>query len=293
VLSLLLLLISTTGYPQAPASDLSSCTRLMQQLSALDTKMPVAKSGDWLSEHPEPGQSFGQYVKSDPKKGNGRRTVIYLKPVGSFTAREQEILKANREYLEAFFGLEIKTLEPLPLKSISKKAIRKQKGGIQILTSYINYQVLYPRLPEDAAALMAVTATDLYPNEQWNYVFGEADQVNRIGVSSMARFGSKEKDSSTFLLCLKRLNKTTSHEIAHMLSMDHCIHASCSMNGSNHLEEADSQPLHLCSECSAKLSWRLGYDAGKRLEKILQYARKYSFAEEESYCQKALALIHQ
>ena len=44
----------------------------------------------------------------------------------------------------------------------------------QILTTHVLGEVLKPRLPKDAAAYIAFTASDLWPGEGWNFVFGQA-----------------------------------------------------------------------------------------------------------------------
>jgi archaemetzincin len=53
-----------------------------------------------------------------------------------------------------------------------------------------------------------------------------------------------------------------------MCGIHHCIHFSCLMNGSNHLKELDSQPLHLCPVCLRKLQSSAGCDVVARYEKL-------------------------
>jgi archaemetzincin len=47
------------------------------------------------------------------------------------------------------------------------------------------------------------------------------------------------------------------HEVGHVLTLRHCTAFACLMNGSNHLDELDRQPLHLCPVCLRKLCWNL------------------------------------
>jgi len=42
--------------------------------------------------------------------------------------------------------------------------------------------------PSDAYAMLAVTMTDFYPKESWNYVFGHASLKRWVGVFSFARY---------------------------------------------------------------------------------------------------------
>ena len=52
---------------------------------------------------------------------------------------------------------------------------------------------------------------------------------------------------------LRRTLGTASHELGHVLTMYHCTAFRCLMNGSNHQEERDGRPLHLCSVSLRKL----------------------------------------
>ena len=88
-----------------------------------------------------------------------------------------------------------------------------------MLTTYILHDVLPPRLSQDAAVLIALTAADLWPGEGWNYVFGQASLSDRVGVWSLHRFGDAEESDDAFRQCLRRTLKTASHETGHMFSM--------------------------------------------------------------------------
>ena len=44
----------------------------------------------------------------------------------------------------------------------------------QILSTYVLDEVLRPRLPADACVYIALTTSDLWPGEGWNFVFGQA-----------------------------------------------------------------------------------------------------------------------
>jgi archaemetzincin len=263
---------------------------IKKQLSPFDQPLSSPGPGDWLTIHPEAGQSFHKFINSRPPGIDTKRRIIYLKPIGAFNTEQQKILSATKGYIEKFFGMEVKIMDTIPLKIFPKQARRNKNGQIQLWTHYINYNLLYPNLPKDACAYMAITTSDLYPDKNWNFVFGEADQVNRIGVSSMARYPIT--DSNSFQQCLKRMMKTTSHEIAHMLGMEHCIEAACVMNGSNSLEESDRQPVFLCSDCTAKLDWVLQCEEKKRLENLNIFFTYFGFINESLVCFKRQAYLN-
>ena len=46
--------------------------------------VPSPSPGDWLAEHPEPGQSFDQLVSRRPNRPDATRGIVYLQPLGSF-----------------------------------------------------------------------------------------------------------------------------------------------------------------------------------------------------------------
>ena len=122
---------------------------------------------------------------------------------------------------------------------------------------------------------MAVTATDLYPKPEWNFVFGLANYKKRTGITSINRYSNTILDKHNYHLCLQRLIKTSTHEIGHMFAMNHCINAVCLMNGVNNLEEADSRPNALCSECLSKLSWNLNFNNVSRFNKLIGFMKEH------------------
>ena len=43
-------------------------------------------------------------------------------------------------------------------------------------------------LPRDAYCMLSILMKDIYPKEEWNYVFGLANKKKRTGVFSFARY---------------------------------------------------------------------------------------------------------
>ena len=73
----------TTSTPATgPSSPLSiqQLQTLMDKLRPLYARLGEPEPGDWLYHHKEPGQTFRQYVASDPVRPVGKRTVIYIQP---------------------------------------------------------------------------------------------------------------------------------------------------------------------------------------------------------------------
>src|SRR5205814_332705 len=163
-----------------------------------------------------------------------------------FTAAQEETVRLTAEYIERFFGLPVKQIDPVPLGRVPAIARRTRFGHEQILTSYVLRELLHPST--DALAAIALTASDLYPDPAWNFVFGQASLTDRVGVWSIFRNGEPRDP-----LFLRRTLQTAVHELSHMLGIEHCIAYECLMNGSNHQAEKDARPLWLCPLCLAKL----------------------------------------
>ena len=244
----------------------------IKKLSTLDIALPTQRPGDWLYEHKEKGQTFLQYINCKPVSPNDTQNVIYIQPIGNFSRSTDSIINSTVEYLHIFFGLKVSLLSVIS-DSLIKPAYKRirEDGHSQYLTTFILDSLLAPRLPKDGIALMAITDTDLYPKDSWNYVFGQAYTWKKVGVSSIYRYIENDKPEK----CLERLIQTSSHEIGHMFSILHCTNAICVMNGSNSMEESDSSPNRLCSVCLNKLSWNLKFNNEERFKQLKLYFYKY------------------
>lgn len=263
----------------------------IDKLIPLDVNLGEPQPSDWLAVHDEPGQTFAQYIQSKPVTPSGKQTKIYLQPVGKFSPTQETIMRYTAEYLEIFFNRETVML-PILGDAIVPMSDRRllEEGNIQFLTgTVLNY--LERHIPEDAIMIMAITSNDLYPGDDWNFVFGQARLKQRVGVSSMFRYCDASTDSTDYSTCLGRMIKTSSHELNHMLSCKHCTHAVCVMNGSNSLWESDSRPNRLCSECLKKLQWNVGFDLTPRLEKMKQYFAKHKLKNDYHMAVKDLQTL--
>lgn len=252
------------------------------------------KPGDWLENQPEAGQTFDQYLASNPNRPTAARTTIYIQPLGSFTAKEQKLLDATVDLLGRMYNVPVKKLEPLKLDVIPDKArrINASTHKEQLLTEYILDDLLPPRRPADAVALLTLTTSDLWPGHEWNYVFGQASLTERVGVWSSARYGDPNASEEAYQLCLRRMCKVAVHETGHMFGIEHCTAYECGMNGSNNLPESDREPLAFCPECSAKIWWACGARPGKWYGSLAKFAEKHEFKDEAALwrkCEKALA----
>ncbi|KAL6063790.1 metallopeptidase [Balamuthia mandrillaris] len=62
------------------------------------------------------------------------------------------------------------------------------------------------------------------------------------------------------------------HEVCHMFNVGHCVYYHCCMNGSGHVAEDDSQPLHLCPVDLHKLFHAMnGFDVEERYRRLGEF----------------------
>lgn len=281
---------------EAPKQDPAEVERLLaaiEKLRPLHTKLGKPQPGDWLTVHPEPGQSFQEYLASDPVTPRGQRRVIYIQPLGEFTQTQRKIVDLTASFMERYFNLPVKVQDHVPLSVIPANARRRHPewGMDQILTGYVLDDLLRPRLPKDAAACIALTTSDLWPGEGWNFVFGQASIRHRVGVWSIYRNGDPHESEESFRLCLLRTVKTAVHEIGHMFSMRHCTAYQCGMCGSNHREESDRRPLALCPECVAKVCWATGSNPLERYKKLATFCKEHGLQSEHDFYERCVRAL--
>jgi archaemetzincin len=212
-------------------------------------------------------------------------------PLGDFDANQKKILMLTAEYMKLYFGMPVKIHKAVPLSAIPSNARRTHPtwGDKQILSTYVLHDLLKKRRPADAVAFIALTTSDLWPGKGWNFVYGQASLRERVGVWSMYRNGDPSGDADEFALCLRRTLKTATHETGHILTIKHCIAYACNMNGSNHRQESDRQPLALCPVCLQKLCWNANIDPAPRFDRLAEFFKKNNLPD----AQKAAAAAAQ
>jgi archaemetzincin len=257
--------------------------------------IPIPGPDDWLANHPEPGQTFDQYVRSHANRPDERRQKIYLQPIGSFDAPDVPSVKELESFTASFFMMGASTLPTIDLSRVNATTRRNPATGhTQLLTTDILH-LLRTTLPPDAFALIGITMVDLYPDPRWNFVFGQASLRDRVGVYSFARYDPKfygeAPTRGAHNLILRRSCKVLAHETAHMFGIQHCIWYRCLMNGSNHLAESDARPLHLCPVDLRKLQWNIGFDILERYRRLMRFYAQAGFDDEVQWIERRIRFI--
>lgn len=293
-----LLLVACSSAPDKPVSNMAGTREAKKERAELRAAIhkikpffkPMAEPAayDWLGSHNEPGQTFAEYLDADTNKPTAERHRIYVLPLGTFTVKQIKMIEVTTTYLETFYDLPVEQMPPRELKSpwphFRQNKLLKTR---QIKTGYILNDVLTPILPADAAALIAFTIDDLYPDESMNFVFGQASLKDRVGVWSLARLDD-HTDAAGFL---RRTLKIAVHETGHMFSMWHCKMYECVMSGSNHLSETDRRPIDACPECTAKICFLSDADQATRYQRLAAFCRKNGLNNEAGEFDRKYAAV--
>jgi len=246
--------------------------------------IPVPHPGDWLAVHAESGQTFEEFVRSGPNRPDKVRNKIYLQPLGKFPTEAASLVDTLRDYAARYFGMEVAALLPIELTEGAVTTRRNPYTQHRQIRSTDVLDLLKRNLPADAFCLLAITMEDLYPDPSWNFVFGQASLQERVGVYSFARydpvFYGEPRGADYTKIVLRRSGRVLAHETAHMFGLTHCIYFRCVLNGSNHLQESDSRPLHLCPVCLRKLQYSIGFDVVNRYRQLREFYERVGFEDE-------------
>lgn len=231
---------------------------------SLHERLGEPRPGDWRSSYPDDGcMTPAEYVRTNPVRADGERTTLCFVPAGPFSAEQRGVLDDAVAFSALWFDLPVRTLDGIEITA--GPSHRRARGGAdQVSTRWFLERKLPSMRPADSVCLLAVTMTDLYPEDSWNFVFGEADLRRRIGVWSLARYfpewSGESRTPESDRLALLRALKVVVHEAGHTFGLEHCTTWLCAMNGSNSLRETDAQPLRLCPDCETKLAWNREWD---------------------------------
>lgn len=280
ILLLLPVLYITAGCSNHPKNTVeSTATQLADLYDTLSTPQP----GEWLYEQQEFGQSLDEFRDETPIDSNNADATFYILPIDISHEEEFSLIADVATYLTTIFGYEVTVMPSMTAQLFPPHYFRDEQLNSQLLLD----EIIRPLLEQDALGLMGITQRDIYPGDGWNFVFGQANTKEKIGITSFARYGDYNTDS-TRRLVLNRLIKTTTHEFLHMLGLQHCIQFACVLNGSNSLDESDKKPSIICPECLAKLDIIFPTFTEKYFPASLKFYQKYQFNEEQEFCERVI-----
>ncbi|KAJ4460666.1 putative Histone deacetylase 1 [Paratrimastix pyriformis] len=234
----------------------------------LEDFAPVENPGpsDWLREHRERGQTYQQFQTEGGSSPFNRCQTISIQPFVSggrqgdrdFPEDVAWVLPPLKQYCEAFFQLPVRVQPAVDLETsgfVNRRAPfppHQRQWQTGPFLEWLSHRQR-DRIREGVLCEVAVLLEDLYPDPEWNFVFGQASLLDGVGVYSFFRYLPEWNggppglhDPAARALFFTRCCKVMTHELGHIFGMHHCIHCRCLMNGSNHLGEFDGRPLGLC-----------------------------------------------
>jgi archaemetzincin len=245
-------------------------------------RMAPPKEGEWLDAFEEDGQTFDDFKAGCKNKRRAGRETIYIRLYGPLGDRACASIGPIVSFTEAYFQLPVKVLDeqPIPKKAYVKK--RRQYDEAPIM------KVLKKERTDDALVWAALCDKDLF-SDDLNFVFGVGSLQERVGVYSLIRFS--EGDGKEDRVYRRRAYQLVSHELGHILSLEHCVYYKCLMNGSNSLDESDEAPCHECPVCEEKLRWNVGFDPIVRYKALAAFYEKDGQQDEAKWCAQAAARL--
>ena len=177
---------------------------------------------------------------------------ISILPLGTISPR---VIRVLRRELGTRFHIAVQVL---PAETTPEYAFRWVRGQY---CSPVILDTLARRLAglrgqsgeKGNGRLLAVSDVDLYA-EDLDFVFGQADLVDRVAVVSLTRlreeFYHRPASQSRFL---SRAVREAVHELGHTYALTHCPDPHCVMFFSNRLADTDRKSSDFCARCRAKL----------------------------------------
>jgi len=239
-------------------------------------KLGPPRPGEWRYSFREAPQGFEDYRNHLVNWKCAHRTTFYIQPLGEASTRYRETLERMRTYVEAYFGVPARILEPLPMFEETRDAKRGQYDADLLVKR------LTKSRPEDALVYIGIAEKDLFV-QGLNYVFGIGERGLRCGVYSLTRY-----ETDDVPLFTRRSINLLAHEAGHILSINHCVEYSCVMQGANSLEEHDSHPSALCPVDLQKVLLNTGVDRRDRYRKLQALYEKWTLPKEAAWVAEKL-----
>jgi len=223
---------------------------------AADESLPPAqKTGSWRATVKESEQTLDAFLAEKPRHVVPN-DVIYLMPIGKFNKQQRRLIGGVSEYLQAKFGISVQIMPDVAFVTVSQEGARKNPitGQFQVSAPYVIENVIERNSPHVYASVVGVTAQDIFPGNETNYVMGLATPETRVALVSTARMWEGDVDDAQ---ALARFKKLVAHECLHTFALAHETLHKCLMNGYNSISELDALP-DTCSSVSRSKAQAVG-----------------------------------
>jgi len=272
----------------AAEPDQAQLHALAARLAPLHLPKIPPEANDWLARQKEEGQTFDQFRALGADRPTPRRRTLYVQPIGTFDVAQRALVSDVGAVLGAAYGVPVTVRADLDLGAVpaQSRRLHPTTGTLQLRADHLLDRLAGAK-PANALSVLGLITTDLWPGENWNYVFGMATPDTGVGVWSLARLIAP----GDRLLTLRRTLKLSVHESGHMFGLMHCIRHECVMNGANHLREADRTPLWFCPECAPKVWWACRLDPATHCRGLAEFAAGKGLDAEAAHWRRSAELL--
>jgi archaemetzincin len=168
---------------------------------------------------------------------------IDLQPIGEI---DSDVLAGISTGLVSTFGNTVRIKPAISIPESSYVPARNQYLADLILTGLKLYQ-------NGDGRLLGVTDVNLF-SQGLNFVFGQADYHNGIGVISLTLLKQENYGlPGDPALLIDRAQKEAVHELGHTFGLGHCQDGACVMHFSNSLIDTDVKKINFCRQCQPRL----------------------------------------
>lgn len=168
---------------------------------------------------------------------------IDLQPIGKI---DSDVLTGVSAGLVSAFGSPVSINQAIGIPEGWYVPDRDQYLADHVLTCLKTYQIGDTRL-------LGIADINLF-SPGLNFVFGQADYPNRIGVISLTLLKQENYGlPGDLVLLIERAQKEAVHELGHTFGLGHCQDGTCVMHFSNSLIDTDVKKINFCRRCQPRL----------------------------------------
>jgi archaemetzincin len=238
------------------------------------------RPGEWLFHFEEAGQDDVDFRRECRNKRKRGRETIFVTELGEHSRRVASKRDVVSSFRTEFFALDVVQREPEPLPRRLYVREREQYDGDAIM------DLTARSVPQNALASVAILDQDIF-TEGLEFVFGLGHPARRVALLSLSRLA----DGATDLIFTRRCLWFVSHEVGHVLGLQHCVYYECIMNGTNSLDESDGKPLHLCPVCHSKLVWNVEFVDLERERALSSVLTREGLADDATWSARRVARL--
>ena len=168
---------------------------LMHELPPPD---PAEQVDEPASKSKEPGQTFDEYLSSNPNRPNRTRPAFYLQCIGDFDPKNDRLFDDIEEFLGIAFNTSLKRSPSLAISSIPH-SVRHDAGGwgkAGFLATRLLESAVARERPKDAVSMLAVTNEELWTGEGLKIVFGRASFERHVADVPRANWRRRTRSRS-------------------------------------------------------------------------------------------------